>query len=276
MLLADAVSAYIADRHGRGEIGPNTARQVRWRLAGLCDAHPGLDLAGLDREAVAAWQHTIGGQRPASRRAYQSTLRTFCAWALDNELIDANPTARLARIREPRHVPRALSAGQMARLLMVLPDDRARLIVLLMRQCGLRCIEVARLAVADYDPSAPEIRVVGKADNERVVPVLDDLAVMLDRQSAGRHPRALIVGIGAQRISRLVSEWMDEAGIKVESRDGVSAHALRHTAASNLLDACGNVRTVQAFLGHASLATTERYLRRADLRQMRAAMASSA
>jgi site-specific recombinase XerD len=65
---------------------------------------------------------------------------------------------------------------------------------------------------------------------------------------------------------------MDLAGLKASAYDGVSAHALRHTMASNMLDRCGNVRTVQGALGHVSLATTERYLRTPDLDVMRSAM----
>ena len=64
---------------------------------------------------------------------------------------------------------------------------------------------------------------------------------------------------------------MDEAGLKTARYDGVSAHALRHTAAARMLDACGNVRTVQGFLGHKSLATTNRYVDPADMDAMRAA-----
>ena len=66
---------------------------------------------------------------------------------------------------------------------------------------------------------------------------------------------------------------MSTAGIKRGAGDGVSAHALRHTAASDVLDRCHDVRTVQAMLGHVSIATTQIYLRRADLSRMREAMA---
>ena len=66
---------------------------------------------------------------------------------------------------------------------------------------------------------------------------------------------------------------MSDAGIKHRRRDGVSAHALRHTAASDVLDECGDLRVVQAMIGHIHLATTAVYLRRADLAQMREAMA---
>ena len=217
-----------------------------------------------------AWQATVGDQKPATRRGYLSTLKTFCGWAVDTGLLQQDPTVRLARVRDPRGEPRNLSGGRVARLAMVLPDERARLIVLLMHQLGLRCVEVARLTVADWDPYAAELRVVGKGGHVRYGQVLDDLAAMLERRCAGRA--GPIIGVSAGRISLLVSTWMDQAGIKGGRYDGISAHALRHTAASDLLDGCDNVRLVQEFLGHASLATTERYLRRHTRFEMRAAM----
>ena len=65
---------------------------------------------------------------------------------------------------------------------------------------------------------------------------------------------------------------MRRAGVKRGNYDGVSGHALRHTAASDVLDRCGDLRQVQQMLGHSSLATTAIYLRRADAGQIRAAM----
>jgi integrase len=270
VLLADAVAVYVSDRQARGEINAQTAKQFAWRLRLLVAADPHLEVADLARDHVLAWQRQTGGQRPATRRGYLSTLKTFCGWAVDAGLLAADPTARVAKVRDGHPEPRYLSPARVARLAMVLPDERAALIVALMHDLGLRCVEVARLQVADWDSSAAELRVVGKGGHVRDMQVLDDLAVLLDRRCAGRRAGPL-VGITAERISVLVSGWMAAAGIKTGRYDGISAHALRHTAASNLLDGCDNVRLVQEFLGHQSLATTERYLRRHNKAEMRAA-----
>jgi site-specific recombinase XerC len=232
---------------------------------------PGVTVAEVDRDMVRAWQASVGSLRPASRRAYLSTVRTFCAWCADSDLMEADPTLRLGRVREPRLVPRALSPGQVARLRLVLPDLRAEVIVGLMAGCGLRCCEVARLEVRDYDADARTVFVVGKADNSRTLPVPSAVAGLVDRFCGGRSSGPL-VGLVASSLSRAVSHWMATAGIKRAPRDGISAHALRHSCASNLLDRCGNVRVVQEVLGHVSLATTQRYLRHATLEQVRAAM----
>jgi integrase len=275
--LADAITAYIDDRRARGEIGAETARQFAWRLNSLIKAcPPGLPIAGLGRDHIAAWQRQVGWQKPASRRAYLSTVKVFTAWAADNELLEADPAAKAGRVREPRYVPRALSAAQLARLSLVLPDERARLMVALMARLGLRCVEVARLAVGDYDPAAATLLVRGKADNERLLPVPADIAALLDAWTPRpAHPfDRRLFGLDRYAVSSYVTAWMTAAGLKTAAYDGISAHALRHTAASNLLDACDNVRTVQQFLGHANLATTDRYLRKANLAQLRAALAA--
>jgi site-specific recombinase XerC len=222
---------------------------------------------------VAAWQETIGGHRPATRRAYLSTLRTFCQWATAEELMAIDPTVRAARIREPRRATRALPASSVARLRLVLPDLRAELIVELMFSMGLRCVEVSRLRSTDYDPASAEMTVTGKNCDERRLPVPGPVVVVLGKwAAAGGSGRDTVVGLSANRISRLVSAWFTAAGLKTGRYDGLSAHALRHTMASNMLERCGNVRTVQDALGHVSLATTERYLRHTGLDVMRAAM----
>jgi integrase/recombinase XerC len=272
MLLSEAVAAYVADRRSRGEINDASAAHLRSRLGLLVVAcPPDLAVTGLDRDHLRAWQATIGGLRPASRRAYLSTVRTFCRWCAECGLLAGDATAGLGRVREPRREPRALSAGALARLRLVLPDLRAEVIVGLMYGCGLRCVEVSRLRAGDYDPAARTLFVTGKRGDERVIPVPSWLAPTVDAWVAYRRPGPL-VGLSPGTLSKTVTAWMADAGIKNGARDGVSAHALRHTCASDMLDRCGNVRVVQQTLGHASLATTQRYLRNASLEQMRSAM----
>jgi site-specific recombinase XerC len=272
--LSDAVETYVSGRRSRGELTAGSAKGLRCRLRTLvAAAGPAAQLADLDRATVAAWQAAIGDRRPATRRAYLSTVRTFCQWAVIEDLIAVDPTLTAARVREPRRATRALPASSVARLRLVLPDLRAEVIVALMFHMGLRCVEVSRLRSTDYDPAGAAAVVVGKNSDERRLPVPGSVVVLLSAwAAAGGSGKATIVGLSASRISNLVSAWMDAAGIKSGPYDGVSAHALRHTMASNMLDRCGNVRTVQDALGHVSLATTERYLRHSGLDEMRAAM----
>ena len=185
MLLSDAVAIYVDGRAARGEVTAVTASHFRSRLASLV-AVAGPEVAQLDRAQVAAWQASIGHQRPASRRAYLSTVKTFCRWAVVEGLLPADPTLAVARVREPHRPPRRLSAGQVARLGLVLPDLRAEVIIALMFGCGLRCCEVARLTIEDYDPAAGELVVVGKNSDGRLLPVPAPVDAVLARWLAAR------------------------------------------------------------------------------------------
>jgi integrase/recombinase XerD len=128
---------------------------------------------------------------------------------------------------------------------------------------GLRCVEVSRLAVADWDRAAGRITVRGKNDDERTIPVADDVAALLAAH-VGARTSGPVIGWQPARLSRRVRGWLEAAGLKDDAYDGVSAHALRHTAASDLYDACRDVKAVQRFLGHQNVATTDRYLRAGD------------
>ena len=270
-VLADAVEAYVSDRLSRAELRPISARQLRWRLGTLVAAcPPGLAVADLDREALLDWQRTIAAHRPATRRAYLSTVRTFCRWAVAEGLLGADPTRGLA-VREPRSVPRALSAPEMGRLRAVLPDLRARLVVALMAREGLRCAEVSGLGVADWDRAAGSLRVHGKGGHVRVLPLAGDVEMLLAGW-VGERRSGPLVGLKPATLSTLVAGWMAAAGIKGGRYDGISAHALRHTAASDFYDRTRDIRAAQRLLGHANLGTTDRYLRHADDQALRAGL----
>jgi integrase/recombinase XerC len=169
-----------------------------------------------------------------------------------------------------------------ARLVHVVVGDlRGRAIVELMVGMGLRCIEVATVQVGDYDPRRRTMRVVGKGGHRRVLPVPAGTARAVDAylQSGGITYGPLIrskndpaAGITPLYLSTMVSRWMRAAGIKGARFDGVSAHALRHTCASDVLDRSGSLVVVQEMLGHADLNTTRIYLRGAGLDEMREAM----
>jgi site-specific recombinase XerD len=128
--------------------------------------------------------------------------------------------------------------------------------------------EVATLQLADLDFIDHTARVVGKGGHERLLPLSEETWTVLERYldeqplTAGPLIRSYRThgGLRADTISGLVGEWMSAAGIKHRPRDGISAHALRHSAATDMLRSGAHLRDVQAALGHASLSTTQRYL----------------
>lgn len=207
-------------------------------------------------------------------------VRPFLDWCGTRGLVTAGVAPLLRNPRRPRLLPRAQSTSQVARLLAHVPDRRGRAIVLLMAQGGLRRGEVARLMMGDIDLADGRALVHGKGGKERIVWLSDETlgavrswlvertmvpgALISSYEHPGRPVTPTWVGI-------LVARWMEDAGIKTMPHDGMSGHALRHSAATNLLRAGANIRVVQEALGHESITTTARYLR-ADNDEVRQAM----
>jgi integrase/recombinase XerC len=217
-----------------------------------------------------------GSLTALSARNHRSTLHRFTQ--IHREGFCPDYSAQLPAVRQGRTVPRAIDTERLGKLVAILPDRRAKAIVWLMFGCGLRCCEVASLNVEDWSRYDGSARVVGKGGHERIVPVHPVVAAALEDYLAEvpatsgpliRSTRVPWRALGADTLSGMVSEWMGAAGIKRAARDGVSAHALRHTAASEMFDACHDLTVVQEFLGHAHLQTTAVYLRRAGMARMR-------
>lgn len=224
----------------------------------------------LSREHVNLWRETAARDlRPSTTRTRLSQIRTFCAWAVDEKHLKIDPAYGLRPPRQPRRVPRALKLEEVASVLAVCPDSRARLIVLLAVQEGLRRKEVAGLELGDVDLDEGVLLVRGKGDHERIVPLSDEtraaMADYLVDRLAFAGPLICNATDGASplapvTIGRMVSDLMRAAGVKHRAYDGKSMHAFRHTAATDMLRAGAHVRDVQLALGHQSLKATEVYL----------------
>lgn len=278
--LSELREEWLRTRWLQGEITGRTRTALNCRFREFEVAHGDRPVSDLDRRTINRWRTLIGTTSPATRRAYLSTVRAFCHWLVAEGHLEVDPTADIGRVKEPRRVPRARPEEDIIRLFAHAHDLRSKLIIWLMVGMGLRAVEVARAEVADYDRSARTLLVRGKGSHERMlpVPIAVGEAIAEYREAIGWRPGPLVLARGQRNavtpasVSRIVSRVMLEAGVKHAGGDGISPHSLRHTAASDVLDKCGNVRSVQIMLGHASLATTQIYLRRASLGQLRDAM----
>lgn len=261
------VETYLHARRQQGA-APGSLANWRWALDHFHTFLGRRPLKLVGRTDIERWQETCRDYSPASRRQMLSTIRGYLDWCERRRLIGRNPARDVRGPRQPRTLPRALAGGAPGRVLLACPDNRARLIVVLMLQEGLRCIEISRLELADIDRQHKTVRVTGKAGHQRVLPLLEETEFALDAYLA-EHPasagplvrsytqnRALTAG----SISRLVARWMYDAGVKQAPRDGVSAHANRHTMATDMLRNGAHLRDVQAALGHRFMSTTETYL----------------
>ncbi|MBQ4863331.1 tyrosine recombinase XerC [Pseudoalteromonas sp. MMG013] len=180
----------------------------------------------------------------------------------------ANPGEGIKGPKFQRPLPKNLDVDQMGQLLNIVAEDalalRDKAMMELMYSSGLRISELVNVNIGDIREG--EIRVLGKGNKERVIPVgtkaLDALTAWLTVRSIMAHEEELAVFVSKrkQRISiRHVRERMKEWGIKQGISTPVHPHKLRHSFASHLLESSGDLRAVQEMLGHTSLSATQVY-----------------
>jgi site-specific recombinase XerD len=268
-VVSELIDVYLTDRRKRGDLCADRARSDRCALHSFARHVGNRQLTNIGAVHVEGWLGSIGHLAPATRRTRLSTVRSLFAWAIRRGHCKRNPATEVRGPVQPRALPRALPAEQIGAVLDACPDARARLIVTLMVQQGLRCCEVSRLEVGHFDMHGLTMLVIGKGHHERLLPLTDETVSALREYlhewpaSAGpliRSYRRCQQSLRADTISGLVAQWMWDAGIKRKARDGISAHAGRHTCATDMLRGGAHLRDVQAVLGHRHLHTTEVYL----------------
>ncbi len=255
--------AYVDERRRRKELRPGSVSTTRYALGTFVrSAGWDLQVKRLRSTHVEKWMER-GEHSPATVRNQLSIVRSFCRWLVRRGHIKADPTLDISSPRQPRYLPRGLQLPKVAATFAAAPDSRAALILSLMVQEGLRCCEVAALEHGDIDLAEHLILVRGKGGHERALPITEETwrSIHAYWTEHPAHVGPLIRsfsrpnrGIGAQHISVLVSQWMHGADVPA------TAHALRHTAATDMLRSGAHVRDVQNALGHQSLATTQKYL----------------
>ncbi len=235
--------------------------------------------------------------RPTSLRRRTAALRAFYRFALAEDLLTTDVAAHLDLPREPRILPDPLTVAEVDRLLAAVDPDaigeggerrrrgraassaavlaalRDRALLELLYAAGLRVSEALRLDGDDLDLGEASVRVVGKGDRERVVPVGDIAVAWLRRYLAAARPalaaadraRAARGGpvflsdrgrrLGRSHAWALVKRAAVAAGVAGRT----SPHTLRHSYATHLLEGGADLRVVQELLGHASISTTQIY-----------------
>jgi len=185
-----------------------------------------------------------------------------------------NPVMKIS-IRLPKPLPRHLKDDQVTRLLEVIGDVRDRAMFMLMLRCGLRVQEVADLTVDAVDYQRRQIFVSkGKGGKDRIVYLSEDarsalLTYLSKRSTKGK--RLFLVQKGPMRGQPLsvrgIQKRMESYARK--SKLNVSCHRLRHTMATQLLNADADLATIQDLLGHGQITTTQRYCWVANLKVQR-------
>ena len=228
--------------------------------------------SSLDSEHVRAWSASCFRKGLASRSIQRrlSAARTFYRYLLREKHVRQNPVQSVSAPKGAKRLPENLDADRMARLLEIPGDgplvDRDRAILELLYSSGLRLAELTDLDVDDVDRREATVRVTGKGNKDRIVPVgsraLDALAKWQVSRVAIAEPeeQALFVSNRGTRLSRRsvqarVDHWARRQGIDTR----VYPHLFRHSFATHLLESSHDLRGVQELLGHANISTTQVY-----------------
>jgi site-specific recombinase XerD len=262
------IDLYVISRKARGA-PKGSLDNIRWSLDHFSHFIGSRPVDKIGSGDLERWLDSIGSYAPSSQRAMISNVRGFLAWCVRRKYVRRNVGYDIRGPREPRRNPRALLGDAACRIVAACPDARARFIVVTMLQQGTRCVEISRLQVGDVDRFHGTMHLIGKAQHERILPMMDETALAL-HEYLMEHPAnagPLVRSYTRPRqpltpgsISRLVSQIMYDAGVKLAPGDGISAHANRHTALTDMLLSGAHLKDVQAAAGHQHLSSTERYL----------------
>ncbi|WP_182526194.1 tyrosine recombinase XerC [Nocardioides dongkuii] len=264
------------------DLAPHTVRAYLTDLAGLLEhAHRmGIqDVTELDLRTLRSWlakQQTLGRSRTTlARRA--TAARVFTAWLARTGRVEVDPGASLGSPKAHSVLPSVLRVDEARDLIAAateIADDGSPLglrdvaMLELLYATGIRVGELAGLDVDDVDADRNVVRVFGKGRKERTVPYgrpaaralqfwLKQGRPLVAREGSGA---ALFLGARGGRIDqRAVRTLVHRRIADVPGAPDIGPHALRHSAATHLLEGGADLRSVQELLGHASLATTQRY-----------------
>ncbi|WP_372593174.1 tyrosine recombinase XerC [Actinotalea sp.] len=276
----EALGRFVMHLTAARGLSPHTVRaytgDVRHLLAFA--RRRGVDWDEVDLGLLRGWLATMVGARlsRATLARRGAAVRAFYGWATTEGLLASDPAVRLVTAQPGTTLPTALGLGH-ARLLVETARENARAgdplalrdwaAVELLYATGVRVAELVGLDVDDVDLGTRLARVLGKGSKERVVPFGGPAADAVDSWlRAGRPvlatsasgPALLLGSRGARVDQRQIRAAVHRAAAQAGVED-LAPHGLRHTAATHLVAGGSDLRSVQEILGHASLATTQRY-----------------
>ena len=210
------------------------------------------------------------GKTSAARKL--AAIRSFFKFCVRRRILDENPAKVVSTPRIEQHVPGFLSEEEMRKLLEIPSTGdalglRDRAILELFYATGIRVSELVGIGLEDLSLPERMVRVKGKGKKERLVPFGKKAEASLRAYIGARHEFPLRLGetslflnyqggrLTTRSVQRLTAKYLKQAAL----RKGLSPHALRHSFATHLLGRGADLRVIQELLGHASLATTQKY-----------------
>ena len=228
-----------------------------------------------DSEPIRRYLDSLYKSRMATRSIarHLTTLRNFYRFLVENGTIDSDPTANLPAPRQGSSLPKYLNQKEVDGLLQACASSkpqglRDRAMLEFLYATGLRASELCRVRVSDLERNMGVVRVVGKGNKHRIVPVGKAALGSVEQYLAGARtqllrgrpsPYLFVTNRGGamtrQAFWKLLASYGKKAGIFYD----LTPHVLRHTFATHLLEGGADLRSVQIMLGHADISTTQIY-----------------
>jgi integrase/recombinase XerC len=198
-----------------------------------------------------------------------AAIRAFFKYLLRLGMVGKNPAETVSTPKKEKRVPFHLTIDEMVALVEAPKGDRLltlrdRAILETLYSCGIRVSELTGLDIAHIDLDGGLVRVLGKGNKERIVPIGSHARTAVSHYLALRgnppgNAPLLLNARGGRLTSRSVGRIIDRYILKLATAKKVSPHTLRHTFATHLLEGGADLRAIQELLGHASLSTTQKY-----------------
>lgn len=281
MNLVDGFISYIeAERR----YSPLTVRNYRRDIADFLE-FIGVEAESFDPNAIARadveeWIIYLFEKRKLKAQSVNrsvATLRSFWKWMLGHGHANRDIVSIISQAKTPSRLPVFVSESRMEDVVALLRDDiasddferlRDAVIVLLFYTAGLRLAELANLKIGDISADYRTIRILGKGEKERIVPLIGRMGEILKKYFSQFSSQNICIGqkkalilskkgepISVRTIQRIVDRKLKGAGIQGKT----SPHTLRHTFATHLLNEGADLREIQELLGHSSLKATQVY-----------------
>lgn len=244
------------DWYAAGGAPKTTIELRRYQLTRLALSFPDRDPWTITSDELASWMAGHQWSRE-TLRSYRAALRTFYGWAHASGMIESDPARLLRKVPAVPGVPRPAAECTISDALHR-ADERAWLMLMLGSRHGMRRGEIARVSTRDLRVDGPNWSLIvhGKGGKDRQIPLLAEVARTIRDAPAGwLFPNGKGTHLTPAHVGKLVRRALEGEA---------TAHQLRHRFATRTYQATRDIRAVQELLGHASVATTQRYTKVTD------------
>jgi len=274
--MKEIIEAFLGTLREQKGYSPHTVRSYRADLIHFF-TFLGTRQQEVGSSEIRAYMASLFGRYKRTTMARKlSAIRSFLAFLERKGVLESNPAKEVSSPKLDKYIPGYLTVDEVFRLLerpeKAKPFGSRDLAILeLLYSCGIRVSEMAGLNISSIDPEERLLKVTGKGNKERVVPVGRHALGAVERYlDATRHLRVTRSGdpleaplflnqrggrLSSRSIHRIVKKYALECGFSPE----ISPHSMRHTFATHMLDGGADLRSVQELLGHESLSTTQKY-----------------